>query len=378
MPYFSAHTTPLGILTVAAAALLGLWLIFRSRRSGLRPRAVSIIYAAYLVGLAAVTMSANGSEPAAVAGVSLTETGYQMILAFRFSVPYQLTQYFLNILLFLPLGFLTPWIARPFRRWPTILALSFCLSGCIELLQYFSESNRVCDWADVICNTLGGLLGYAVHVLAVRRGRAPRWSRMLAAGLSAACLCLFLRPFLIGPDEIWMPDSRYGLPSKVTEAPGGLAADSAPGAVPVFTVRDDSWETSLDLLDAAGGISLWAPTAAEKVPQLLTPAGDVRICSAGEALQRAQAGVISSARADSFVGRTMQAEIYEAALMYDRSRDGSRLVPVWLLEGKITGSPPEDFVVTTRSGRTRQLTADEEQLLTDSVRRCALIVPAIA
>lgn len=60
-----------------------------------------------------------------------------------------------NILLFVPLG------AIPFqlyRRKPVILIPVFLSIG-IELIQYFFRIG-FCEWMDVLCNSIGGLLGY--------------------------------------------------------------------------------------------------------------------------------------------------------------------------------------------------------------------------
>lgn len=67
-------------------------------------------------------------------------------------------QYLLNILLFVPLGFLAPLLWHTYRSEKRILLLGFSLSFLIEVLQMFCM--RTTDIDDLLTNTLGALLGY--------------------------------------------------------------------------------------------------------------------------------------------------------------------------------------------------------------------------
>jgi glycopeptide antibiotics resistance protein len=72
-----------------------------------------------------------------------------------------------NILLFVPIGILLP------VRWPrldragVVTLMTAGLSAAIEVAQYFMNAGRVAQLDDVIFNTLGGLIGWAM-VRAVR------------------------------------------------------------------------------------------------------------------------------------------------------------------------------------------------------------------
>jgi glycopeptide antibiotics resistance protein len=72
----------------------------------------------------------------------------------------------MNILLFLPLGFLAPLIFRTLgkRDWVKILILSLSTSLMVEVLQLLHET-RAFDINDLMFNTLGGLLGYGVYLV---------------------------------------------------------------------------------------------------------------------------------------------------------------------------------------------------------------------
>lgn len=64
-----------------------------------------------------------------------------------------------NVLLFLPGGFLIPFVADKIKwNYKKILMINVPLVSCIEILQYFG--GRLFDIDDVIANLLGAVLGY--------------------------------------------------------------------------------------------------------------------------------------------------------------------------------------------------------------------------
>ncbi|MBP5617096.1 MAG: VanZ family protein [Elusimicrobiaceae bacterium] len=64
----------------------------------------------------------------------------------------------LNIVLFLPIGFLLPYVWPKFNFWKTALA-GLLFSSVIEGVQYLAQWG-CCDIDDVINNTLGTCIGY--------------------------------------------------------------------------------------------------------------------------------------------------------------------------------------------------------------------------
>lgn len=70
--------------------------------------------------------------------------------------------YILNIIMFVPLGFLLPFIWEEFRNLVKVLYTGFLFSVAIEISQLFN--NRATDIDDLIMNTLGAILGYFVYV----------------------------------------------------------------------------------------------------------------------------------------------------------------------------------------------------------------------
>ncbi len=64
----------------------------------------------------------------------------------------------LNVILFIPLGFLLPYIWPKLNFWKTAL-LGFLFSAGIEGTQYFAQLG-CCDIDDIINNTIGTCIGY--------------------------------------------------------------------------------------------------------------------------------------------------------------------------------------------------------------------------
>jgi len=100
-------------------------------------------------------------------------------------------QYFLNVMLFVPFGFLLPMLWRQFERWHVTVLCGFALSLFIELAQLFSF--RVTDIDDLIMNTLGSAVGYflfrlvrrffpKISAASVERRGAWRWEPWLCLG----------------------------------------------------------------------------------------------------------------------------------------------------------------------------------------------------
>lgn len=73
----------------------------------------------------------------------------------------------LNILLFIPLGFLSPMISRTYEQVKKDLLLGFGLSLIVEISQLFTLY-RATDINDLITNILGTLVGYMCFKLFVK------------------------------------------------------------------------------------------------------------------------------------------------------------------------------------------------------------------
>lgn len=150
----------------------------------------------------------------------LTVAGVPNLLTFQtgpemYAVNFQLFEswadfqglYIANIIMFVPMGFLLPLLwANCSRLWKTVL-FCFVFSLVIELMQLFNH--RATDIDDLLMNTIGGAVGYAVYKAvyliggrAVRIFRigaeeaAPMWIRCEAAIL---IFCILLLQFFAEP-----------------------------------------------------------------------------------------------------------------------------------------------------------------------------------
>ena len=66
----------------------------------------------------------------------------------------------LNIILFIPLGIMLPFLWKKYNSFRATLIFGFCMSLAIELLQILTY--RATDINDLIANTVGAVLGYFV------------------------------------------------------------------------------------------------------------------------------------------------------------------------------------------------------------------------
>ncbi|MGH1328323.1 VanZ family protein [Bacillus pretiosus] len=71
------------------------------------------------------------------------------------------TTYLLNIVLFMPFGFLLPTIWPHFRKMKNTVCAGFFFSLAIELNQLLN--NRITDIDDLFTNTLGAIVGYVLY-----------------------------------------------------------------------------------------------------------------------------------------------------------------------------------------------------------------------
>ena len=107
----------------------------------------------------------------------------------------------LNILLFVPLGFILPLLWKEFRSRRAMCLTGFLLSLGIELAQLLNY--RVSDVDDLIMNTLGAFLGYALLMLLSRKKKdlliqeQADGRKMFLAILGVVILVMFaLRPYI--------------------------------------------------------------------------------------------------------------------------------------------------------------------------------------
>ena len=104
---------------------------------------------------------------------------------------------FLNILLFIPLGFLLPFLWKKYQSLRTTILFGFALSLSIELLQILTY--RATDINDIIANTFGAALGY--FIFRITASNVPPVAKFAKekAEMRIVVLTVFLTMFFIQP-----------------------------------------------------------------------------------------------------------------------------------------------------------------------------------
>ena len=94
--------------------------------------------------------------------------------------PEDISQFYLNMMLFLPIGYLLPYVFRFFRAGVRVRPVLFCLllSFLVENLQLVSQRGMY-DFDDIISNTLGGWIGQLLYIAVGYVVTHPGWRREL-------------------------------------------------------------------------------------------------------------------------------------------------------------------------------------------------------
>ena len=94
--------------------------------------------------------------------------------------PEDISQFYLNMMLFVPIGYLLPYVFRWFRARVRVRPVLFCLllSFAVENIQLISRRGMY-DFDDIISNTLGGLLGQLLYIAVGYVVTHPSWRREL-------------------------------------------------------------------------------------------------------------------------------------------------------------------------------------------------------
>lgn len=121
-----------------------------------------ILFLAYLAVIVYVTILSRESRHDMVIQMKLLNSLY---LALRERSMDELNHWFLNILLFMPAGFMLPMICpEKLSAWKIVLINSLVLSTVAESLQLLLRLGH-CDIDDIVANTAGGLIGFFVYRL---------------------------------------------------------------------------------------------------------------------------------------------------------------------------------------------------------------------
>ena len=160
-----------GLLALAYAAVWAL----RLRRREQRYRVWFTLLWLYLCSVACVTLMPFRLPIPGANPLFLEEINLEPFRDIKRGYLYARSGVVLNCLMFLPFGFILPCIRRrgPVRVTLASLGLSLFIEGVQLLYCWGGVSNRrIFDVTDLIMNTLGGLLGYVLFLLARPKLRA--------------------------------------------------------------------------------------------------------------------------------------------------------------------------------------------------------------
>lgn len=102
----------------------------------------------------------------------------------------------LNVVMFMPLGFLLPVYFERYRQWARTLAAGFLTSVTVELIQLFTF--RATDVDDLLMNTLGAVVGFLAAKLIFRfrstvyQGKKD-WAELLTVNALVLLVIVFIR-----------------------------------------------------------------------------------------------------------------------------------------------------------------------------------------
>lgn len=103
----------------------------------------------------------------------------------------------LNVAMFFPLGFLLPLLWRRYRSFFHTLLFGICLSALIEFFQIFG--GRATDINDLLTNTLGAVLGWAIARLVMGKSvqKNQRAADVYYLCLTSALVMFFAQPYVM-------------------------------------------------------------------------------------------------------------------------------------------------------------------------------------
>lgn len=150
---------PIWILAIPVIAILQFF-VFKQRSFG--KFFMALVFAFYLIGVFFVT----GIPTFDYLRIELNFQWIPLIDIVNEPVEY-LKNTVLNIILFMPLGFLLPALWKEYRSFKATVLSGFALSLLIEILQIFTF--RLTDVDDLITNTIGTVAGYYLWKMAAKR-----------------------------------------------------------------------------------------------------------------------------------------------------------------------------------------------------------------
>ena len=111
--------------------------------------------------------------------------GFSAFANVRLVRPEDIAQFYMNVMVFVPIGYLLPYTFRWFRErvWTRPVGVCFLISFFTENMQLLSRRGLY-DLDDMISNTLGGLTGQILYIFLAYALTHPNWRSDLRASRS--------------------------------------------------------------------------------------------------------------------------------------------------------------------------------------------------
>ena len=145
----------LALLVIVTGVIIGLYLTKKDRSSFIRNALLSLLWGYLFFVLCTTLLFRDSSET----------MRYYLFPLWSFDMlNYKvIAQLILNVLLFVPIGFLLGAIMNG-TRWMKVIEMGCLMSVMIEILQLLTRRG-VCNIDDVIHNTIGCAIGYGIFRL---------------------------------------------------------------------------------------------------------------------------------------------------------------------------------------------------------------------
>lgn len=175
-----------GYIFVVPGIILYFWCLAKSGRK--QPPlhiAAVFVFCYYLIGV--LTMTGIGK---------LTAFSPRLVLVPFLGMVREPVDSLLNVILFLPLGFLLPTLYRKYDRFTSAVWTGFLLSLSIETVQMFGRGAT--DVNDLITNTVGACLGYFLYALLFKKARKKSREKLRANQIRDGLEVLFFTAYAFG------------------------------------------------------------------------------------------------------------------------------------------------------------------------------------
>ena len=164
-----------GILTsgLAVYLLIFFWLTFLSR-------AVMNSYAVHVAPLEDLKNAFETERGFSDVLTRLFSEGFSVFANIRLVRPEDIAQFYMNMMVFVPLGYLLPYTFRWFRErvHTRPVGVCFLISFFTENMQLMSQRGLY-DLDDMISNTLGGFIGQLLYIALAYVLTRPEWRKNL-------------------------------------------------------------------------------------------------------------------------------------------------------------------------------------------------------